>query len=75
MDLASRLTDLEAGIRENVVTAMALLEGTKFQPESRVWGRQVLRALDASGIETPAITMSRTIARVREPIIHSGGNW
>jgi hypothetical protein len=75
LELASRLTDLQTSIRQDVLTALALLEGTKFERESRVWGNQVLRALDPSGIGLPAITMSRTIARVQAPIIHSGGDW
>lgn len=71
-ELAARLTNLQRDIRQNVLTAQALLEGTKFERESRIWGNQVLRALDAQGIDVPAITMSRTIARLREPFLDRG---
>jgi hypothetical protein len=71
-ELAARLTTLQHDIRQNVLTAQALLEDTKFQRESRIWGNQVLRALDAQGIDIPAITMSRTIARLREPFLDHG---
>lgn len=68
-ELAARLTTLEHDIRQCVLTAQALLEDSKFQRESRVWGNQILRALDVQGIDIPAITMSRTIARLREPFL------
>jgi isochorismate synthase EntC len=73
MELAERLTRIQGRIREDARTAQALLEGTKFEREARIWVNQILRALEATGIDSPAISMNRTIARLREPFLGGRG--
>jgi len=77
IELAHRLDTIRRVIKDEVTTAMALLEGTPQEDDAKGWGPLILAALDSPGLGDGAVprTMSATIAAVRRPIIHSGGNW
>ncbi len=76
MELAARLDSLRMAIAQDILTAQALLEGTAYEAEARSWGGLITGALEARGLPgTPALTMSRTIARLREPYLGGGGPY
>lgn len=76
LELAARLDWHRIEMLDQLRTVMALLEGTEFEQESRIWANLITCAIDAPGLGgVPAHTMSSTIARIREPFIHGGGNW
>lgn len=75
-ELAARLDWHCIEMLDQLRTVMALLEGTEFESDARIWANLITSAIDAPGLGgVSAHTMSSTIARIREPYIHSGGNW
>jgi hypothetical protein len=75
-ELAARLTLVQTVMKEQLLTAYALLEGTPFEPDLHEWGGLISSALDAApGTPASVQCMSATIARIREPFIHGGSVW
>lgn len=72
VDLASRLTVIEVNMKNEVRTALALLEGTEYEDESKEWGARILSALETPWNGGSGQTMNATIASLRRRFFKVG---
>lgn len=66
IDLANRLMMIEINMKNEVRTALALLEGTEYEEESKEWAASIMAALEAPRPGGPASTIVSMIAQIRK---------